>query len=98
MIRLTALASDHGFTFTLEQNGELLFTTGNRADLAEHMLGLGIDDPLELIGTAERWGVVDIREEPNPRLEKRVRQSRPRDPTKVPFPAQRTRSTCSCAP
>ena len=66
MIRLTALSSDHGFTFTLERDGELLFTTGNRIDLAEHMLGLGIDDPLHLIEAAARWGEVDIHEEANP--------------------------------
>ncbi len=54
MIRLTAAASDHGFTFTLARDGELLFTTGNRVDLAGHMLGLGIDNPLQLIDAAER--------------------------------------------
>ena len=62
MIRLTAAASDHGFTFTLVRDGELLFTTGNRVDLAEHMLGLGIDNPLHLIDAAERWGNVNIQE------------------------------------
>ncbi len=35
MIRLMAAASDHGFMFTLERSSELLFTTGNRVDLAE---------------------------------------------------------------
>ncbi len=62
MICLSAAASDHGFTFTLARDGELLFTTGNPSDLAEHMIGLGIDDPLQLIEAAERWGKVDIHE------------------------------------
>ena len=58
MILLLALPSDDGFTFTLERAGELLFTTGNRVDLAEHMLRLGIDNPLQLVDAAERWGEV----------------------------------------
>ncbi len=62
VIRPTALPSDHGFTFTIERAGELLFTTGNRVDLALRMLALGIENPLHLIDAAESWGVVDIHE------------------------------------
>ncbi len=66
MIRLDASASDHGFTFTLAREGALIFTTGNRAELAERMLALGIEKPGHLIEAAEHWGAVEIREERNP--------------------------------
>ena len=66
MIRLTATASDHGFTFTLARDGALIFTTGNRVEAGQRMLAIDIDDPDQLIDAAERWGVVEIHEELNP--------------------------------
>jgi hypothetical protein len=62
MILLTAAVSDHGFTYTLAREGQLLLTTGNRLDAAEFMLQLSIDNPLQLIQAAEQWGAVDVHE------------------------------------
>jgi hypothetical protein len=67
MIRLTASASDHGFTFTLAREGTLVLTTGNRAEVATRLLALELSDPEPLIDAAEHWGIVEIREEVNPR-------------------------------
>jgi hypothetical protein len=64
VIRLTARVSDHGYTYTLARDGELLVTTGNRADMADWMLAAGIESPMKLIEAAEHWEVVDIHEEP----------------------------------
>ncbi len=64
--RLTAKASDHGFVYTLAKSGTLVVTTRDRNGVAGEMQRLGISQPAQLIDAAERWGLVEIREEENP--------------------------------
>jgi hypothetical protein len=65
-VRVSARTSDHGFVYTLVKAGALVFTTGNRDELAERMASLGIEHPAQLIEAAEQWGVVELREGENP--------------------------------
>lgn len=67
MHRLTALRSDNRVAFTLSRDGGRLLSTTDQIELAERMLQLGIENPLCLIDAARQWGLVEIREEQNPR-------------------------------
>jgi hypothetical protein len=66
MIRLSASASDHGFTFTLAREGALILTTADRNEVAAQLLALEVGAPGPLIDAAEHWGIVEVREEFNP--------------------------------
>jgi hypothetical protein len=50
----------------LVKAGALVLTTGDRDALADRMLELGVEEPGQLLEAAERWGLVEIREEQNP--------------------------------
>ncbi len=57
-IRLSASRTRYSVVFTLERDGTSLITTGNRVDLGDRMIKLGIEHPWQLIEAAEKWGVV----------------------------------------
>jgi hypothetical protein len=66
MLRLTATFDDNRFFYRLERNGAEVLSGTDPVELAEHMLKLGVENPLHLIEAAQTWGVVEIREPAKP--------------------------------
>lgn len=49
-----------GFMFKLSRAGQVLVATSDATEVAEHMLQLGVEDPLSLVRAAREWGEVAI--------------------------------------
>ncbi len=62
MIRIDAIPSGNVTEFEVRRDGELVLTTMNAIEVAQHLLDMGIEDPMALVNGAIRWGAVEIRE------------------------------------
>jgi len=62
MIRIDAIPAGNFTAFELRRDGELVLATMDAIEVAQHLLDMGIEDPMALVKGAVQWGAVEIRD------------------------------------
>ena len=62
MIRIDAIPSGNVTEFEVRCDGALALATMDAIEVAQWLLGMGVDDPMAMVNGAVRWGAVEIRE------------------------------------
>jgi hypothetical protein len=62
LIRIDATPAGNFTAFEVRRDGELVLATLDAVEVAQHLLGMGIEDPMALVKGAVQWGAVEIRE------------------------------------
>ncbi len=62
MIRIDAVPAGNFTAFELRRDGELILATMDAIEAAQHLLDMGVKDPMALVKGAVQWGAVEIRD------------------------------------
>jgi hypothetical protein len=61
MIRIDAIPSGNFTAFEIRRDGKLVVATLDAIEAAQHLLEMGVEDPMALVKGAVQWGSVEIR-------------------------------------